>query len=42
MCIPNEKRIVEENKAKLEKYFEDKLQHGVVIPHDGGFWRLKK
>lgn len=42
MCIPNEKRIVEENKAKLEKYFENKLQHGVVIPHDGGFWRLKK
>ena len=36
-----DKKFVEDNKAKLQEYFEKKLaSEDVKIPHDGGFWRL--
>lgn len=43
MCIPGQESFVDSVRKQLTKYFEEKLENGVVyIPHDGGFWRVRK
>ncbi|MCQ2520065.1 MAG: MerR family transcriptional regulator [Lachnospiraceae bacterium] len=42
-CIPNEEAFIASNRKKLNDYFAKKLENGdVLIPHDGGFWRVRK
>jgi len=42
-CIPGQDAFINANRKTLSAYFEKKLEAGdVLIPHDGGFWRLKK
>lgn len=43
MCIPGQEAFVDSIKKKLSEYFAKELEKGdVMIPHDGGFWRVKK
>ncbi len=42
-CIPGQEMFVNANLDKFAAYFEEQLKLGdVLIPHDGGFWKLKK
>lgn len=42
-CIPGQDAFVNANRKQISDYFTKKLEDGAVyIPHDGGFWRLKK
>lgn len=42
-CIPGQEAFVSGIMNKLSTYFIKELEKGdVMIPHDGGFWRVKK
>ena len=42
-CIPGQEAFVNANMKKISEYFAREIESGdVMIPHDGGFWRVRK
>ena len=42
-CIPGQEAFVNANMKKISEYFAKEIENGdVMIPHDGGFWRVRK